>query len=298
MRTSNLLLLTLGIIIVTSIVSIQLYPSVQDFMDSNAMWNGVRAFSKKYQTQNTNSLEIVAESPEDTVLISIPYLEYSPEEMEKLKQFTEKGGALIIMDDFGYGNRLLEYLGLETRFAVDPLLDPLFCYKNPYLPRISDFSDRIKKSGVKSILLNHATVLINIDHEQGLAWSSDQSFLDRNRNGEWEEGEAQGPFPVAAEISLGRGLIRLVSDTGMITNSMLGQAENEQFMQMLIKRESASYRVILDQSHLAKSPLDNSKEKLESVREALTSPYLLAGVMAVICGLAVKFTYRKGKAID
>src|SRR5690606_13026398 len=109
------------------IVSVQFFPSIQDFMESNATWNGVKDFSNRYEVQNIDSLDVVTGSLEMGTLIAIPYFEYSPGDMEKLRQFIQRGGNLILMDDFGYGNSLLEYLGQEVRFATDPLLDPLFC---------------------------------------------------------------------------------------------------------------------------------------------------------------------------
>jgi len=36
------------------------------------------------------------------------------------------------MDDFGYGNSFLAYAGVSARFDDNPLLDPLFNYKNEY----------------------------------------------------------------------------------------------------------------------------------------------------------------------
>ena len=41
--------------------------------------------------------------------------------MEQLRRFTVRGGRLILADDYGYGNRILEYLGLAPRFAEQVL---------------------------------------------------------------------------------------------------------------------------------------------------------------------------------
>jgi len=51
-----------------------------------------------------------------------------------MKQFVENAANSIMLDDFGYGNSFLEYAGITARFDNTPLLDPLFNYKNEYLP--------------------------------------------------------------------------------------------------------------------------------------------------------------------
>ena len=112
---------------------------------------------------------------------------------------------LVVLDDYGFGNTVLNHLGLEARFAGSQLLDPLFNYKNENLPKITDFAPGPATSGVESIVFNHATSLDNIPQSQVIAWSSPFSFLDENQNGYWDGEETKGSFPVVAEFDMGKG---------------------------------------------------------------------------------------------
>ena len=103
-------------------------------MASNTMWNGLNDFRREFKAVNIETLGELPELPKDTTLLAIPYLEYSNEELSRIKRFVEDGGTLLLMDDYGYGNSVMAYLGASVRFTNQPLLDPFFCYKNQWLP--------------------------------------------------------------------------------------------------------------------------------------------------------------------
>jgi len=216
------------------------------------------------------------------LLVSIPYLDYSPGDLTQIEQFVKFGNSLLLLDDFGYGNNVLERLGLGVRFENTVLLDPLFSYKNQYLPRITDFSEDLKKNGVKSITLNHAVALSQVEPSRALAWSSSSSFLDSNANGSKDPDETAGPLAVAAEYPVGRGIVILVSDPSLIINTMVGQDDNQKFIQYLTARHGEPQKILLDRSHLTKSPLDVSKMNLEGAQNVLANPYVLIAVVALI----------------
>ena len=80
-----------------------------------------------------------------------------------------------MMDDYGYGNSVLAFLGVGVRFTNEPLLDPLFCHKNQWLPKIVDFAPEVDESGIGVIVLNHATSLTSLEQGEIIAWSSSTS---------------------------------------------------------------------------------------------------------------------------
>ena len=73
MKTSRLMGLVIIIVVLVSLASIWLYPSVQAFMASNTMWNGINKFSKVYNVQNIDSVAALPASPQQDVLIAMPY---------------------------------------------------------------------------------------------------------------------------------------------------------------------------------------------------------------------------------
>jgi hypothetical protein len=266
-------------------------------MASNIMWNGIRNFSSEFGADNIDSLDNLPDLPEKAVLVAIPYLEYSDEELSKMKRFVDDGGTLLLMDDYGYGNSVLAYLGVSPRFTNKPLLDPLFCYKNQSIPQITDFAPGVKESDIDVIMLNHATTLINVIESEAIAWSSSASFLDINENESWDEGEPKGPFAVAAEFRLGKGTLALVSDPSIVINAMVGRDDNYDFIRYLTRHKGEQKGMLVDSSHLTKAPLDVSKTRVIDSREVLSSPYALLGIIAMIFVAVSGFTLKKGETI-
>jgi hypothetical protein len=298
MKTHNAVFIVLAIVLVTSLLCVWFVPSIQDFMASNTMWNGIRNFLKEFDASTIDSLDGLPESPEGSALIIIPYLEYSDEELLKLKGFVEQGGTLVLLDDYGFGNEILEYFGLKIRFADKPLLDPLFCYRNQWLPKITDFAPAISQKNITVVVLNHATILQDVPPIDVVAWSSPSSFLDININERQEPSERTGPFIIAAKSQLGKGTLVLASDPSIMINSMVNRDDNFAFMRELISLGRKHSEILLDTSHLTQTPLDISKSKVTKAREVLSTPYSLLAIMAVIFIIVSRFILRAGGTVE
>lgn len=277
----KLLLATALAVLIISAVCVEFYPTMQDFMASNSRWNGLSNFCKDYGACPLDSFEHLPEKPQGKALLSLPYLSYNEEELAELKGFVSQGGRLILMDDYGQGNRVLEYLGLKANFSGQMLLDPLFCYKKPKLPRITNFSPEVSRAGVKAIVLNHATALTGVDSETVLARSSKRSFLDVNGDGKRSQAEPKGPLPIAARFELGQGEVILVSDPSILINSMMGKDDNRAFLDYLTYNIKPG-DILVDRVHLEKSTLDKSKLKLEAARELFSKPLPALGLVALV----------------
>ncbi len=297
MRVSSVLTAVIVLVSVISLVCIWFYPSIQDFMASNMMWNGLRNFNSELSAANIDLLDELPAMPEQTVLAVIPYLEYNQGDLSRIEQFTRDGGTLLLMDDYGYGNSILAFLGVDIRFTNRPLLDPLFCYKNQSMPRITDFTPQAKENGIDVVMFNHATTLINGLASETIAWSSTASFLDRNENSVWQQDEPRGPFAVAIRRELGKGELVLISDPSIIINSVVGRDDNYDFIRYSTGDESGQKEILVDSSHLARAPLDVSQSRLANAREALSHPYALLGITAMIFIAASRFTLKKGETI-
>ena len=296
MRISSVLLATVALIMFISLLCIWFYPSIQDFMASNTMWNGIKKFCDEFNAENIDLLDDLPNLPEKNTLVAIPYLEYSNEELSRIKRFVDDGGTLLLMDDYGYGKSLLAYFGLDIRFSNKPLLDPLFCYKNQWMPKITDFSATIKENDINAVILNHATTLTNTDDTQVIAWSSKASFVDEDENESWGQDELKGPFPVAAKLNSGKGTVIIISDPSILISSMVGRDDNYRLIEYLTQLNEQR-DIIVDRSHLSKAPLDVSKVRLINTREILSSPYALIGITAIIFMVVSRYTLPKGVTI-
>ncbi|MBA7621893.1 hypothetical protein ES703_29263 [subsurface metagenome] len=264
-----LVILTIALVIILAVV-IWFLPTNEDFRADNPFWNGTKDISSSYPASPLASLSDLPPSPPGSTLILIPYLDFTPAELEQLHTFVTQGGTLVLADDYGFGNQILEYLGLKARFSGQVLLDPMSNYKNKWFPRISHIIPSSLTTNTESLILNHATCLTDVETGDALALSSVFSFLDLNGNEEWDEDEPTGPLPVISHHSLGSGQLILVSDPSIFINSMETIESNYDFVQNIAA--ITTFRLLVDQSHLPPSNLHQTKNLLAYIRGWLITP--------------------------
>ena len=276
-------LVSLVIVLVVILVAVVWFmPSDEDFRVDNTFWNGSSELSA-YQA--LTPLEMLADLPavaEGATLILIPYIQLTRSELEDVSRFVTGGGMLVLADDYGYGNQVLSHLGIEARFSGQALLDPLFSYKNEQLPRVFNISPDSVTAGVDSLVLNHATCLVDVEASDVLAMSSSFSFLDLNDDRKWDADEPTGAMPVISSHILASGRVILVSDPSIFINSMGTLDDNYGIIENIAGISSS--RLFLDQSHLPYSDLHHTKDLLADVRGVLTTP---AGTLALVAVLLI-----------
>ena len=286
-----LVIITIAVIILL-MITVWFFPSNEDFRVENPFWNGIRDISANYPVLPLESLSDLPSSPQGRTLILIPYLKYTTVELEQINSFVNRGGRLVLADDYGHGNQILEYLGLRTRFSRETLLDPLLNYKNKQFPKITHLEPSPLTSDIESLVFNHATSLANVATVNTIALSSPFSFLDLNGNGMWEDGEPTGPLPVITCHNLGNGQIILVADPSLFINSMETTEGNGSFIQNIAATTSSLY---IDQSHLPLSELHQTKSLLAQVHGWLATPPATAGLVTLALIFATRPIWHKKK---
>ena len=276
-----LIILTIAVLLILT-AAVWFYPSNEDFKTENFFWNGTRDICVNHAALPIESLKELPISPHGTTLILIPYLALTDSELAALNTFVIKGGRLILADDYGHGNQVLEYLGLRARFAEQALLDPLSNYKNQWFPRIVHIQTSPLTINTGSLVFNHATSLINVEKTDTIALSSMFSFLDQNDNKKRDDGEPTGPLPVISQHKLGSGQITLISDPSIFINSMQALGSNSNFVKNIAA--ATSYHLLIDQSHLPPSNLHLAKKLLERARSLLTAPL---GILLLVISMLV-----------
>jgi hypothetical protein len=287
--TSRKLWLAIALPIVVALaLLIWFYPTNSDFSAENPLWNGTEEFATEFKALPLSSLDSLPSVTQGTTLMLIPYLELSDADLGKLERYLSVGGRLLLLDDYGFGNEVLERLGLGARFTGTQLLDPLFNYKNKDFPKIIDFAPDSITNGVTSIVFNHATSLKSIPSGQVIAQSSHFSFLDENQNGRWDEEEPKGHLPVVAKFLVGRGELILVADPSILISSMVNMDDNHQFLENIVQGQ-----FFIDQSHLPQVALDEAKGMLKVTRNALATIGGTLGLLVLILAWALRPIWHK-----
>ena len=268
----------LGVLIAILAVLAAIYysPPTDDFDPGNPFWNGLSQASEKLSLVEVSDLRLIQyESPANSALLIVgPSKPFTPEEVESIREFLRQGGLLIIADEFGSANELLETLGVGVRLNGSVVFDPLFKERSGRLPRVFDLAPELVENGTESLVLNYATVVEGTGFRP-LARSSSFSFLDLDVDGEWDAGEPRGPFVVAAELTYLGGKIVVISDSSILINSMLRLGDNLEFTRAILGERTP----LLDASHWAPSRFALAKGLLTQVVAYLHAPEARYGLL-------------------
>lgn len=288
-----ILMLTLSLVIILAIV-VWFFPSDEDFRTENPFWNGTKDISSVIPASPVQSLSELPISPQEVTFILIPYLDFTLAELEEINNFVTRGGTLVLADDYGYGNQILEHLELKARFSGQPLLDPLINYKNKWFPQVSYLTSSPVTLDTERLVFNHATCLTGVGASDILARSSSFSFLDLNGNQTWEKNEPTGPLPVISQHYLGSGQIILIADPSIFINSMETMESNYNFIQNIAAITTS--KLLIDQSHLPPSNLHQTKNLLTYMRGSLITPLGTLGlvILALTITLMPLWHERRG----
>jgi hypothetical protein len=273
------------------------FPPNGDFRVENPFWNGLSTFDEKAKVTPINTFSDLPSDPYRTTLFLVPYEHLSDAEIEQLKLYVSNGGTLAILDDYGYGNQVLSGLNVNMRFSGEPILDPLFDYKNKWLPKISDFDATPLANNVSSIVFNHASSLNETSGATVAAYSSRFSFIDTNGDGTWDTDEPTGSMPVVAYVKLGQGYVVAVADPSMMINGMIGLDDNRQFLNNIITLQGSSLQVFVDQAHLPHVPLDEAKATVAVVYGAVSTPVGTLSLIALALVLSLKPIWSRGRKL-
>ncbi len=236
-----------------------------------------------------SSLSVINGIPENAVLCLIgPTHFFSIIESSALVEFFNNGGSLLLADDFGTGNTLLDNLALiyddwptttlfltqisEIRFSNRLLLDADSNDGNkPLLPTMTSFTDggRIFRN-TRYVIMNYATTIegaINgsIVSTSSNSWTVAPAPPPQHPTAYWtdpaydpDRGDEAGPFTVMAEIGVGNGRIILISDPSIFVDDMIERGDNRIFAQELftyLAIQAQTSLIVIDHNHLNWTPV-------------------------------------------
>lgn len=279
MRSRHYVLLGLlaGVVGVAALTVV--YPPLDDLYLENPFWNGLSEVYRELKPGRVRDAGefYMLDAGNSTVLMVGPTSGFSSGDVVAVREYLERGGRVVLCDDIGSGNQLLEGLGLGTRFSGLLLLDPVFFDREPGLPRLLNFS----VYGVKAreVVLNYATTLAVGDGLSVVEWSSPFSYV------EGEGGVAVGPHPVMGRVDVGRGLLMVFSDSSVFINSMIDRGGNRGLLRMVVRGEA-----FVDEVHSVPTLLTRFAWVLRDVYVVLRVPDVGFGVAAF--GVLLIFGYR------
>jgi hypothetical protein len=273
------------------------WPIQEAYHPLNQDWNGCSRIAN--MTANTTLLLSYNKPlPNSTSLLAIigPSMNFTERESSSIGKFVANGGVILLADDFGTGNSLLEQLNVSVRFSEEPLADLYYYSKNPDFPIITDFSRSTATNNLSAIVLDRPS-FINAGNSSSvtkIGFSSPFSFIDSNGYGRALANETIASYTVFASVMIGKGLLLLVADPSMFINDMVGIRDNMRLFENALRMGGGS--VIFDTAHLANAPLTEGRIMLryglDFLRLDRIGTYLSAVLVAVIV-LAFSFQHLR-----
>ncbi|TKX87175.1 DUF4350 domain-containing protein [Halorubrum sp. SS5] len=231
--------------------------STASFGAYNSQWDGTSEFRTLIE-ERPDSRIVFETTPYETAnatntvaIILAPTEPYSATESRRIRNFVERGGTVVIADDFGpHSNPLLASIGADARFSRLQLRDEREYYRGPSLPLAPNVTAAPYTQNVSQLTLNGATA-VEPGNATPVVTSSELAYLDRNATGSLSAGDELGAYPVVASESIEGGQVITISDPSIFINSMLTQPDNHVFATQLIDTHE---RAILDYSHAGAQP--------------------------------------------
>ena len=200
--------------------------------------------------EQLNLADLVLDPQMNSLVIIGPTKAFTNAEAAHVSDFVRAGGMMLLADDFGTANSLLQGMNATSRFSEDLVVD-LAYEKQPEFSVVFDISQDQLTTNVTTLLLNYpSSLVIDSSTTATIARSSIASWLDVNGNRQQEWGEPRGPFPLVARESYGAGSIILVSDPSVFINGMREYMDNAVFANNTISQVCAARdAVYFDESH-------------------------------------------------
>jgi len=204
-----------------------LYPALDDLWVENPGWNGLSEFYGCVDPVRVQGAgDLVGVDPSNSTLFIVgPSRGFSEEDVAGVRRYLVEGGRVVLLDDFGSGNELLEGLGVGTRFNGSLLRDSVFFDPAPEFPRLLNFSTYMGGE----VLLNYGSVLSMGEGAQVLVKSSPFSYVEDG------SGVELAAHPVVARIRYGGGVLVLVSDSSVWLNCMIDRVDNRLLLERVVR---------------------------------------------------------------
>ncbi|MEF8832232.1 MAG: DUF4350 domain-containing protein [Candidatus Thermoplasmatota archaeon] len=265
--TIYLITITISVLIFFLSISAPIVVNESDYSIYNSDWNGCSdlavktreigrfapnielAENKRTEVTQKDLTEYEVEPKKTGLMIIGPRQEFSQASIEFVDSFLQEGGKMVLADDFGSGNSLLDRLDTNSSFYSSPLFDLAF-EKKPEFGVAYNTTEHNMTADVSHVRLNSPTAIDKDDNASTILSSSEASWLDQNENSIKDESERFKQYPLVTTEDYGEGELILVSDPSIFINSMLDKDDNRVFSENILQHLSRGRSdIIFDESH-------------------------------------------------
>lgn len=259
MKQTTGAMLVVAALVLAGIVTLSYLSSTDaELSRYNSGWNGTSAFYDQLERSGSTPITsylVLRSAPPDTLILVEPHHLLKGEEKDRIREFVTNGGTLMVIGKKPSANGMLEAAGSTIKIQESALSSMDREYDNPRMVIAYQAQEHSLLEGVKSVALNQPSTLTG---GETLLETSVLSWIDTNSNGRVDGTETFGKEPVMAREGIGHGEIIVLSDSGILINSMdftVSERDNVQLRENLVTGTDASYDTITSQPFMTEGVL-------------------------------------------
>jgi hypothetical protein len=279
-----------GLVILVSalVLTVHLSTNNLEFSRYNNGWNGTSQFfaglDRHHSFEVSNPAQLASYRETTTLLIIAPDRQPTDEEIAAYRSFLNQGNTIVLADDFGTGDAIVQ--GIGSRISIIPgnlsSIDRLFA--DPYSIVVYRISNETPVKSVTRLVLNRPAPLEGGDT---LMATSIMSWIDDNGDRKINTNEVLGKFTVMAADNIGRGRLVVLSDPSIFINTMQGRDDtwdNKRFISNLI--DNGEYPVLIDQMNSRTRDAEGMSEILHVIRTTLSIEIVSIALLVLFAAVA------------
>lgn len=254
-----------------------------DFSMDNTGWNGTSRFFSDLDRHRVERIagpaQLSTRKDNATLLLIAPARLPSGPEISAYRAFLDHGNTMVIADDFGTGNAILQGIGSSISILPGNLSSIDREYADSYSVVVYQALNASPVENVKSLLLNRPA---SLKGGTPLMRTSTLSWVDMNGDRRINNNEVLGVSVVMASDPLWQGRLVVLSDPSIFINAMAdaGQAhDNRQLIRNLKDRPGP---LLIDEMNSRTRDAGGVGEILHVIRTTLIIKVLMVSVLVLI----------------
>lgn len=243
-------------------------PSATPYSPFNS---GSRGYSELVKLANAQLIQSISDIGGDEVgnkvLIMLATRNISSLNANLLRKLVKEGLTLILLDEHGFVNNVLENLNIEALVSNVTVLDEILKLNSRFYPVIKLHYMLGNGSEILRIATYMPAHIVFKKHSSGGEFgrikgvTSNYTYADIDGNGYYSIGEKMGSFLIVYSWSIGRGKVVLISDLDVWSNDLIFKEDNAEFLRLL----TGSKETYVLASAMSLEPIDEVKVFLASL---------------------------------
>jgi hypothetical protein len=260
-----------------------------EFSRYNPNWNGTSQFFSDLDRHHTSEIldpaQLSAYHSTGLLLIIAPLRPPTSGEITAYRTFLEQGNTILLADDFGNGNAILEGLGSRVTLMPGNLSSVDREYADSYSVVVYRVTNATPVQSVTSLVLNRPAPL---EGGKSLMATSIMSWVDANGDRRINTNELLGKFSVMTTEDIGPGRLIVLSDPSIFINSMQDIDEkwdNHRLIETIVNHNGP---VLIDQMNSRTADTEGISGMLHVIRTTFIITILCVVVLVLVVAMAWK----------